>query len=170
VRIALISDSHIRNGVPVLSEKLIQLLQSADLILHAGDISDSSGLETFQALGPKVVAVCGNTDERRLVQKLPTLQHVETPAGTIALMHVLPHGRGGPAALIQQFLGNSSRPLAVVHGHTHYPEVTEVNLSDGRAGWIINPGSLTRSRGGGHTCAMMETDSGGGRVWIEKLA
>jgi len=168
--IGLVSDTHIRNGRPVLPEELVETFRTCDLILHAGDISDLSGLEMVKAIGPEVMAISGNTERSPLDKTLPEFRLVETPSGSILMMHGLPLMPGGPKAVIERFLGDCAEPLAVVHGHTHCPDVAEARLSDGRRAWVVNPGSPTRNRGWGLTFAMMELDQDGPRVWIEKLA
>ena len=170
MRIGLVSDTHIRKGRPVLPEELLETLRTCDLILHAGDISDLSGLEMVKAVGPEVMAISGNTDRSPLDETLPEFRLVETLSGSILLMHALPLMPGGPRAVIERFLGDCPQPLAVVHGHTHCPDVAEAKLADGRRAWVVNPGSPTRSRGWGCTFAMMELGQGQPRVWIEKLA
>ena len=71
--------------------------------------------------------------------------------------------------MIERFLGDCEQPLAVLHGHTHCPDIDQVELADERRAWVVNPGSPTRSRGYGHTFAMMELGRDEPRVWIEKL-
>ena len=170
LRIALVSDSHIRNGQPPLPRTLVEALASADMILHAGDIADASGLAAFKAIGPEVVAVGGNLDTAALVADLPEMRYVETPAGTIALMHILPATFSRPRRAAEFFLGKCEQALAVVYGHTHCPDVQQVTLRR-RTVWIVNPGSVTRSRGWGHTFAWLEVsdDGGAASVRIETL-
>ncbi|NIA20389.1 MAG: YfcE family phosphodiesterase [Anaerolineaceae bacterium] len=167
--IGLVSDTHVRDGRPVLPERLVETFRRCDLILHAGDIGDLSGLEMIKAIGPEVVAISGNTDRSPLDETLPEFRLVETPAGSILVIHSLPLVREGPKAAIGRFLGDYEQLLAVVHGHTHCPDIDQVELSDGRRVWLVNPGSPTRSRGYGHTFAMMELGRGEPQVWIEKL-
>lgn len=170
MRIAIVSDSHLRHGQPPLAPRLVEALRGASLILHAGDVADAGGLALFEAIGPPVLAVAGNADDESLRLQLPVFRLVETPAGTIALMHVLPPELCQAQRAVESLLGQVERPLAVVYGHTHCPAVDTVPLQDGRQAWLVNPGSTTRSRGWGHTFALMELDTDGrSRAWIEKL-
>ena len=169
MRIGLISDTHITHGRPALPQKLIETLRTCDLILHAGDVSDESGLRAVKAIGPEVAAVAGNSDRGTLGRVLPQSQIADTPAGAILVIHELPRILGGPRAVISRLLAGHERPLAVVHGHTHCPDVRETTLIDGRTAWVINPGSVTRARGHGRTFATMELDDGQVRVVIEPL-
>lgn len=169
MRIAIVSDSHIRHGRPALSARLVDLLRQTDMILHAGDFADATGLSAFKAIGPEFLGIAGNVDTGPLVSALPEFLYVETPGGTIAMMHILPHTFSRPKQAVDFFLGKCDKPLAVVHGHTHCPEVRPVTLSGDRTVWVINPGSVTRSRGKGHTMAMLDIDDGEVNVWIKSL-
>lgn len=187
MRIAIISDTHIQDGRPALPAMLVRDLASADLILHAGDIADESGLAAIKGIGPQVLAVCGNVDRGLLQRNLPAQLTVETPFGDIAMVHVLPLSTHDPLKVIRTMLPDSRRPLAVVHGHTHRPEIIQASLeapSGNSAGnsaaspaaeagqrmvFVINPGSPFRSRGGGHTFAMLEVTDEGAAAWIERL-
>lgn len=169
MRIAIVSDSHIRHGHPALSAQLVDLLRPADMILHAGDFADATGLSAFKAIGPELLGVAGNVDTGPLVSALPELRYVETPAGTIAMMHILPHTFSRPKRAVDFFLGKCDKPLAVVHGHTHCPALEAVSLADGQTAWVINPGSVTRSRGKGRAMALLDINDGQVDVRIESL-
>ncbi|MBN2583053.1 MAG: metallophosphoesterase family protein [Planctomycetes bacterium] len=169
MRIGLLSDTHIVRNRPALPRKLIDGLVTCDLILHAGDICDESGLAAVKAIGPEVAAVTGNMDRGSLIDTLPEFHVAETPAGAILVLHVLPSIPGGPQALVDRLLGDHDRPLAIVHGHTHRPDVQEVAMGDGRQAWVINPGSATHARGYGRTFAVMQLADGQVRVDIETL-
>jgi putative phosphoesterase len=171
LRIALLSDTHIRRGRPRLPPRVIDALRGSDLVLHAGDILDETGLRMIEAAGVEVVAVAGNLDRRTLVARLPAERRVETPAGTIALVHALPRAGGGAAESVERMLGDCAQPLAVVHGHTHRPRADAVQLDGGRTAWVVNPGSPTQARGHGLSFAMMTIDGEGqGRARVEIVA
>ncbi len=169
MRIGIVSDTHIQDGRPALPAALVEALRGTDLILHAGDIADESGLAAFKAIGPEVVAVIGNVDRGRLLQILPEQAIVPTEFGDIALVHVLPMSTHQPRLVLDRMLAGRPRPLAVVYGHTHRAEVSQFRLDDGQRAFVINPGSPFRSRGTGHTFALMELSDQGRSVWIEHL-
>ena len=62
--IAIVADTHLPRGERRLPEQCVAHLRSAELILHAGDVSTVSVLDELSALGPPVFAVHGNVDER----------------------------------------------------------------------------------------------------------
>jgi len=169
LRIGLLSDTHITAGRPTLPPRLIDGLCRCDLILHAGDVCDLTGLAAVKAIGPEVAAVTGNMDRGALVDMLPEFHVTETPAGAVLVLHALPHVPGGPKAVIDRLLGGHRRPLAVVHGHTHCPDVQTATLADGREAYVINPGSAMRPRGCGRTFATLDLHDGQAHVAIETL-
>ena len=111
-------------------------LRRADLILHAGDVSNVALLDELRSYAP-VVAVFGNNDEPALAGVLPETTVVEVEAARIALVHDGGRRAGREARLIARFPGCD----AIVYGHSHMPQLERV------AGvWILNPGSPTERR------------------------
>jgi uncharacterized protein len=135
--VAVISDTHRPRGSRRLPERCVELLRSADLILHAGDVSSLSAFEEFRALGPPVHAVRGNVDEPALAAALPERLEAEVGAVRIGLVHDAGPRTGREARLRSGF----PRCGAVVYGHSHLPQV---ELVEGV--WILNPGSPTERR------------------------
>jgi uncharacterized protein len=111
-------------------------LEAAELILHAGDFIRFEVLETLRDLAP-VEAVAGNMDEQALREVLPERRVVEVEDVRIGMIHV-----PGPAAGRGERLAAAFPSCdAVVYGHTHVPEVSQV-----RGVWVLNPGSPTEQR------------------------
>jgi uncharacterized protein len=120
-----------------LPDACLRRLESAALILHAGDVVAASVLEELRELAP-VEAVAGNMDDAELLAVLPERRVVEAGDARIGLVHDAgPRVRRGER-LVAAFPGCA----AVVYGHTHLPEVSR----SGDA-WILNPGSPTERRG-----------------------
>jgi uncharacterized protein len=112
-------------------------LRSADLILHAGDVSSLAAFEELRALGPPVHAVHGNVDEPALAALLPARLEAEVGFARIGLVH----DAGPRAGREMRFRSWFPRCEAVVYGHSHLPQV---DLVEGV--WILNPGSPTERR------------------------
>ncbi|HLB21131.1 MAG TPA: metallophosphoesterase family protein [Solirubrobacteraceae bacterium] len=135
--IAILADTHLPRGRRRLPDQCLERLRSAELILHAGDISTSSVLDELSALGPPVVAVHGNVDEGALVKRLPAQLEVEVDRVRLAMTHDAGAARGRLARLRKRF----PRAHAVVFGHSHIP------LHAAEDGFqIFNPGSPTDRR------------------------
>ena len=123
-------------GVRRLPRECVRRLESAELILHAGDFVGASVLEALGELAP-VEAVAGNMDEAELLAVLPERRVVEVAGVRIGMVHVPGPSVGRGQRLSAAFPGCD----AVVYGHTHVPEV-----SQGGDTWILNPGSPTERR------------------------
>ncbi len=150
--IAILADTHLPRGERRLPEQCLVLLRSAELVLHAGDVSSASALDELSALGPPVVAVHGNVDERALVELLPAQLEIEVDGVKLAMVHDAGQARGRVARLRRRF------PLAdaVVFGHSHIP-LHEADDSF----QIFNPGSPTdRRRQPRHTMGLARVENG----------
>jgi putative phosphoesterase len=138
VRLAVISDTHLPRGARRLPDECVERLKSADAILHAGDLMETSVLEALQALGPPVHAVRGNVDSAELQARLPAARVVDADGARIAMLH-----DAGPAT---GRLGRMRRRFpdahAVVFGHSHIP----LHEADADGFQIFNPGSPTERR------------------------
>jgi uncharacterized protein len=139
VLVAAISDTHLPRGARRLPEVVVTALRSADVIVHAGDLTSKAFLEELRSFGPPVHAVRGNADEPALRTLLPEQLVVELEEVRLGIVHI-----PGPAAareerLLRRFPGCD----AIVFGHTHLPVVERA----GRV-WLLNPGSPTERRRG----------------------
>ena len=134
-----------------LPKECLLRLESAELILHAGDVVAAAVLEELRALAP-VEAVAGNMDEPALMELLPERRVVGVAGARIGMVHVPGPAAGRAARLAAAFPGCD----AVVYGHTHIPDVSRVGDV-----WVLNPGSPTERRGApAHSMLMLDVEAG----------
>jgi uncharacterized protein len=134
-----------------LPKECLRRLESAELILHGGDVVAPAVLEALRELAP-VEAVAGNMDEAELLAELPERRVVEVGSARIGMVHVPGPRLGRGERLVAAFPGCD----AVVYAHTHVPEVALVG-----GVWILNPGSPTERRSAPvHSMVMLEVESG----------
>lgn len=133
--VGVISDTHGK-----LSPKVIPAFEGVDLILHAGDIGESSILDKLKEVAP-VQAVYGNTDIYSLASILPSTVEIKLEKLTAVLTHNI--------GSIQHFVWKRYKhhrfkmPDMVVFGHTHTPSFDyHQNIL------FINPGSASLPRQG----------------------
>jgi putative phosphoesterase len=138
MRIAVISDTHLRGPAPALPAACRALLAAADLIVHAGDHSDMAALGLVRGIGPPVLAVHGNIEDRAVRAELPATAAADLGDLRIGVVH-----DGGPErGRLRRLRALFPDAGIVVFGHSHVPLL-------GRAGdgfTILNPGSPTERR------------------------
>ena len=150
--VAVIADTHLPRGTRRIPEACLERLRSADVILHAGDITAAPVLSELEALGPAVHAVHGNMDDALLQARLPGTLVVDVGGLQIGMTHDAGPRAGREERLVRRFPGCA----AIVYGHTHEPQVERVGKT-----WILNPGSPTeRRRAPSHTMLLLEEGEG----------
>ena len=153
MNVAVISDTHLPRGTRRIPEACLERLRTADLILHAGDVTAASVLDELEELGPPVHAVHGNMDDGTLQARLAATLVVDVGGPKVAMTHDAGPRAGREERLAARFPGCA----AVVYGHTHEPQVARV----GATTWILNPGSPTeRRRAPSHTMLVLEVVAG----------
>ena len=146
-KIAVISDTH-----GILRPKAVELLQSAELILHGGDIADQKTLDRLKECA-RVIAVRGNCD-KEWAEELPQEISLELYGKKIYMIHNK-----------KQMSPKAEDADLVIYGHSHkYEEKKE----DGRL-WL-NPGSGGPRRfGRPATMAMLEIDEESGSLTVTRI-
>jgi putative phosphoesterase len=136
MKIVVLSDTHIPVNALDIPEKVYRDIESADLLLHAGDIVSIDFLNKLQGVCPKLKAVWGNMDEAELRKILPQKQTIKVNKHTIGLIHC----RGAPLGLLEQAQNEFSKekPDIIIFGHSHKPLAIEKNGI-----LFFNPGSPT---------------------------
>jgi putative phosphoesterase len=151
----VLSDTHIRGGGGAggsrrLPDAVYDLLDTADVILHAGDIVSAGVLDELAGFAP-VYAVMGNNDLDPALSYLPETRLVEVEGVVVGMVHDSGPREGRAGRMRRLF------PTAhvVVFGHSHIPW-NEEGL-DGQV--LFNPGSPTDKRmQPEHTVGLLEID------------
>ena len=158
--VGLISDTHdrirsIKRAMSLFRE------EGVELVLHAGDIISPFTAKYFDI---EMMAVFGNNDGDRLnLEKnfsncrfLGEFGEVELSNGKkVFLIHKLEDW-------LLEVLVSSGRYLAIVHGHTHVPEIKELGGTK-----VVNPGEACGYVSGKETMALLDTERE--EVWIKTL-
>jgi len=154
----VIADTHLPRRASALPEGLIPYLERADLILHAGDLMDSTLLDELAAYAP-VRAVKGNLDPPEL--KLPEVLQFEFGGARIAMIHDSGRKKGRRSRMKRHF----PEARVVIFGHSHIPWLeNEEDLL------LLNPGSPTdRRRQPEHTFALLWVKEGEVRAEVLTL-
>ncbi|HOX17059.1 MAG TPA: metallophosphoesterase family protein [Spirochaetales bacterium] len=154
MRILVVSDTHGELGA--LAAVLSKLGERADLLVHCGDGAEDA--ERAKSLGlpcPPVVAVRGNVD---LDRRLPASRSLSVDGIPILILHGNAWLDGAGSLLPLALHGAEKGAALVLFGHTHHPA-----LADAGGLVLVNPGSLSRPRGGrGKSFALLRVDPGPG--------
>lgn len=152
--IAIVSDTHMPKGARELPARCVELLESAELIVHAGDFSGEEVLDRFESFVPELVAVHGNVDSPAVRSRLPEAASFVVGSHEVAVIHDSGPRQGRAGRMRRRFPGAD----AVVFGHSHIP--LHERQPDGFQ--LFNPGSPTeRRRAPAHTMGLLDLDPGG---------
>ena len=161
MRVIVIADTHIPDFARALPAALVRDLASADLILHAGDVTSAGVLDELARHAPVRVAF-GNND-RPQVRRWGAREVVRLDLDGVSTVLIHDAGpRPGRAARLARRFPDAR---LVVFGHSHVPLVE-------RAGglWLVNPGSPTwKRRQPFATYAVLVVRAGRLRVTIRAL-
>jgi putative phosphoesterase len=139
MKIIAISDTHIKFGsiTDHLPGDLVEMLKSADLVIHAGDFVRKKIYDEFTRIN-RIEAVHGNMDDPELKDILPDRRVIELEGIKIGIIHQA-------ALAIQDTIG--ARYMAkemgvkvLVFGHIHRPLIEKYDVL------LACPGSPTYPR------------------------
>ena len=161
MRIAIVSDTHMPRGDRAVPEPCVAAMRSADLLVHAGDLSSAEVLDWLESLGPPLKAVHGNVDSAAVRERLPEVAEFTVEGHRIAVTHDAGAAKGRLGRLRRRFPGAD----AAIFGHSQLP------LHEEEAGFqIFTPGSPTeRRRAPRHSFGTAEASGGVLRfehVWL----
>lgn len=119
-RVAVVSDTHIPARARSLPRRLYELLENAELILHAGDLVDESVIVELQAMAP-VEAVAGNMDPSSLHRSLGRQKLIRIGKVMVGLVHGDGTRKSTAERALEAFRWVKPRPQVIVFGHSHQP-------------------------------------------------
>lgn len=136
MKIAVLSDTH-ASSLKDIPQKILDLLPSVDLIIHAGDFTSMEVLTGLRQLG-EVKAVHGNMDSIDLKSALPIKEELQVANKRIGITH----GSGAPWGIERRVRMMFSHVDVIIYGHSH---IAKNKLIDHTL--FFNPGKATRSFG-----------------------
>lgn len=132
--IGLISDTHVPKRAARVPQRVFEIFQNVDFIVHAGDLVELSVIDKLEQAAP-VLAVRGNMDSPEACDALPMLNSLKIFGWKIGVMHD-PDVLNGSDKMVYVAKENGFNVL--VYGHTHSPRIKwEGEIL------FVNPGSPT---------------------------
>jgi putative phosphoesterase len=137
-RLLLLADTHLPKRARALSPGVWAAVESADLVVHAGDWVDVALLDELQGRAARLLGVWGNNDGDRLRARLPEVARETVDGIRIAVVHETGPSTGREARCDAAYPDTD----LLVFGHSHIPwdSVTPNGLR------LLNPGSPTDRR------------------------
>ena len=139
MRLVLIADTHVPKRARDLPAQLWADIESADVVIHAGDWVDVALLDAIEQRARRLVAVYGNNDGPDLRARLPERAQVELGGVRVAVVHETGAAAGRERRLDRLY---GEEADLVVFGHSHIP----YDLTSPQGLRLLNPGSPTDRR------------------------
>lgn len=137
MKVVVLADTHTRGATRALPASAWPYLETADHVLHAGDVADTALLDEIAALAPLTV-VSGNLDAMD-VRHWGATEEARLELGGIRVGMV--HDAGPRAKRWERMRARFPDERVVVFGHSHVP------FNEDRDGLLLfNPGSPTWPR------------------------
>jgi putative phosphoesterase len=134
VRVAVLADTHLKVGVEGLPLRARKEVETADVVLHAGDVLTATLLDELPVPWH---AVLGNNDHA-LVGTLPDRLELELGGVQVAMVHDT-GARAGRERRMRRWFPTAD---VVVFGHSHEPW----NATGVEGQLLFNPGSAVQRR------------------------
>lgn len=115
MRIAVLCDTHV-GSLEELPAPMLKALVGADLIVHAGDFTETAVLDGLRSLN-EVRAVHGNMDSLRVRMALPRRAVFDAAGRRIGVTH----GWGAPTGIAARVRDEFDRADVIIFGHSHTP-------------------------------------------------
>lgn len=138
MRVAVISDTHVRKHLSKIENLIESKLKDVDLIIHAGDFTNAKTLPYIKKYF-NVIAVYGNNDKEETRQILNEKEIITLENYKIGIYH----GHGDSKTTLDNVYAifeNENLDI-IIFGHSHKPFITTKDKT-----LIINPGSPSSKR------------------------
>ena len=151
MKLGVLSDSHAYDFADLPKQAVI-LLESMDLIIHAGDYTGKGLVDKLRKLG-NFKGVYGNMDSFSVKEELPEKMILELNGFKVGVTH--PSEGGSPFGIENRIKKKFEEVDVIIFGHTHLPK-NEVICGI----LYFNPGSITGKFPAQHkTFGILEIDN-----------
>lgn len=138
MRLVILADTHVPRRARDLPVQVWQAVDTADVVIHAGDWVDPALLDALEQRARRLVGVWGNNDGPAIRSRLPEVAHADLDGLRVAVVHET-GGRAGREARCAARFPDAD---VLVFGHSHIP--WDTTAATGLR--LLNPGSPTDRR------------------------
>ncbi|MEW1632956.1 metallophosphoesterase [Streptomyces sp. NPDC093801] len=165
MRILLTSDTHVPVRARRLPEALLEAVDHADAVVHAGDWTDEATLDLLESRSRRLIAVHGNNDGPALRRRLPEIARAELGGLRFAVVHETGPAAGRERRCAERFPDADADVLVFGHSHVPWDSTAPGGLR------LLNPGSPTDRRRQPHHTFLTLTAADGtlGEVVLHRL-
>lgn len=137
-RMLLLADTHVPKRARRLPDAVLQAVDDAEIVVHAGDWVDEATLDLLESRSRVLHGVYGNNDGPELRSRLPEVARFTVEGVDVAVVHETGESRKREERMDEAYPGID----LVVFGHSHIPwdTVSPAGLR------LLNPGSPTDRR------------------------
>lgn len=134
----LLADTHIPARSRRLPNMVLEAIDAADIVVHAGDWVDIATLDLLESRSRRLHGVYGNNDGSALRERLPEIARFAVEGREFAVIHETGPAHRREERMDQAFPGTD----VLIFGHSHIPwdAVTPTGMR------LLNPGSPTDRR------------------------
>ncbi len=137
-RLVLMADTHLPKRAKALPAELWAAVETADVVVHAGDWVEPPLLDELERRARRLVGCYGNNDGAELRRRLPEVARAEIEGVRLAVVHETGDRKGRDARCAAGYPDVD----VLVFGHSHIP--WDTTASTGLR--LLNPGSPTDRR------------------------
>ncbi|RSS83666.1 metallophosphoesterase [Streptomyces sp. WAC06614] len=138
MRLLLTSDTHLPKRAKELPDALLDEVDAADVVIHAGDWTDEATLDLLEGRARRLIGVYGNNDGPALRRRLPEVARASLEGVRFGVVHET----GGAAGRERRCAERFTDLDVLVFGHSHIP--WDTTAPGGLR--LLNPGSPTDRR------------------------
>ncbi|WP_101522989.1 metallophosphoesterase family protein [Nocardioides houyundeii] len=137
-QLLLLADTHLPRRARDLPEQVWHEVESADVVIHAGDWVCEELLDELESRSRRLVGVWGNNDHGALRERLPEVARAEIEGIRLGVVHETGDAKGREERCSARYPDLD----VLVFGHSHIPwdTTTATGLR------LLNPGSPTDRR------------------------
>ena len=139
MRLVLVADTHVPKRARDLPAQLWTEIESADVVVHAGDWVDLALLDAIEQRARRLIGVVGNNDGPDLRARLPETARVDLDGLRVTVVHET-GGRNNRERRMDGLYAADTDLLVFGHSHIPWDTCTPSGVR------LLNPGSPTDRR------------------------